>query len=151
MPRTFAYHTTLGHRVPCLLFPRAGLCNPFDPTWGFARLPKSNGRKVVRGRETWPGLPPFAFGRTQDRENGENLCRPHPETRAKIRPSHGAGSRASNSTLGIAPEAFLSVQVQHVGHSRRPSIACSLETEPTAAEPIEENRENHKCRLHGVP
>jgi hypothetical protein len=27
-----------------------GTCaNLFDPTWGFARLPKSNGRKIVRG------------------------------------------------------------------------------------------------------
>jgi hypothetical protein len=34
------------------------------------------------------GLLPFAFGRTQDRGNGENLCRPHPETKAKLRPTN---------------------------------------------------------------
>jgi len=37
------------------------------------------GRKRDRV-STWSGLPPFAFGRIQDRGNGENLCRPHPET-----------------------------------------------------------------------
>ena len=59
-----------------------------------------------------------------------------PETRAKFRPSYSAGSRASNSTLGIASKAFLSVQVRPVDYSRLPSIACSLQTEATAAEPI---------------
>ena len=34
---------------------------------------------MVAGVRTWPDLPPFAFSRTQDRENGKNLCRSHPK------------------------------------------------------------------------
>jgi hypothetical protein len=64
--------------------------------WGFHATSEVNHEEGHDGVRNVVGLPPFAFGRTQDRGNGKNLCRPHPETRAKLRPGLQPGSRGQS-------------------------------------------------------
>jgi hypothetical protein len=51
--------------------------------WTFPGTRYENKAQSLTGQETWLDLPPFVFGRTPDRGNGKNLCRPHPDTWTK--------------------------------------------------------------------
>jgi hypothetical protein len=74
--------------------------------WGFHATSEVTREEGHDGVRNVVGLPPFAFGRTQDRGNGKNLCRPHPETRAKLRRGYGPVQEPPNSNVANCTETF---------------------------------------------
>jgi hypothetical protein len=116
----------------------------------------TRGEDVVR-------LPPFYFGQTQDRGNGKNLCRSHPQLAPSLVPhrrrfqARKPISDSNGKFLLFAPRKSGAAQLFHIREIDTktrcllsvPAISCDLNLPKAATGQSRQTPRTHRSRISG--